>query len=129
MKEHELVAAVRRTTDVSDQQHAEKAVRATLKVLGRRLAGGEPGELAAQLPPGLAAVLPSEGPGERFDVEGFYQRVAEEEGTDPARARQHARAVAAALKNAITPGELNDVRAQLPEDYAEDLFALSGPVH
>lgn len=128
MKEHEIVSAVQQSTGIGDQASAERAVRATLKVLGSRLAGGEAHDVAAQLPPGLAEVLPAEGPGERFEVDEFYRRVAAEEGADVGVARQHARAVAAALQAAITDGELRDLQSQLPDSYTE-LFATAGPVH
>jgi uncharacterized protein (DUF2267 family) len=42
MKEQELVAAVRQTAGTDTAEHTEQAVRATLAVLGERLAGGEP---------------------------------------------------------------------------------------
>lgn len=128
MKEHEIVSAVQRSTGVPDGQAAKRVVQATLRTLGSRLQAGESRDLASQLPPALATVLPDQGSGERFGVEEFYQRVADSEGCDRATARQHARAVAAVLKNAITAGELNDVLSQLPADY-EDLFATSGPVY
>lgn len=128
MKEHELVSAVQHSAGLHDPAAAKRAVQVTLRTLGARLAAGEPADLAAQLPPALAGALPEQGSGERFGVDEFYRRVAEGEGVDVGGARQHARAVAAALKAAITPGELNDVLAQLPPDYAE-LFAVSGPVH
>ena len=74
-------------------------------------------------------MLPQEGPGERFDVEEFYRRVADvEDLAEPAEARRHARAVAAGMKSALSEGELNDVLAQLSPDY-DDLFAATGPVH
>lgn len=128
MKEHEIVSAVEKSAGIEGHLQAEGAVRATLHVLGQRLAGGETADLAAQLPPVLAEVLPASGPGERFGVDEFYQRVAEQEGCNTATARQHARAVAAALKVAVTDGELRTLQSQLPGDYAE-LFATAGPVH
>lgn len=130
MKEHEIVSAVQRSTGISDHAHAERAVRATLHVLGTRLAGGEPANLAAQLPPGLAEALPQTGAGERFGVDDFYRRVADEEGTGcgAMEARQHARAVGAVLKAAITPDELRDLLSQLPSEY-DDLFGTGGAVH
>lgn len=128
MKEHELISAVQASAPLADVGEAEQAVRATLEVLGQRLTGGEPGDLAAQLPPALAEMLPSRGAGDPFSVEEFYRRVAKTEGShDPLAARRHARAVAGALKSALSPGELRDVLAQLPADY-EDLFATRGPV-
>jgi len=128
VKEHEIVSAVQRGAGLADPASAEKAVRVTLGVLGSRLKAGEGADLAAQLPPALAEALPQEAPGERFGVQELYRRVAEAEGCDGHTARQHARAVGAVLKAALSPGELDDVLSQLPEDY-QDLFATSGPVH
>lgn len=129
MKEHEFVSAVRASTGLASTDDAERAVRATLQVLGRRLTGGETRHLASQLPPKLAGVLPEEGVGERFGIDEFYRRVAEEEGEGctPQQARQHARAVFTAMRNALPQGELKDVTAQLPADYAD--LVSAGPVH
>lgn len=126
MKEHEIVQAVKQSTDLSDQDEATTAVRATLRTLGTRLAGGEPSDLAAQLPPALAEAIPVAGPGERFGVDEFYERVGTEEGADPRRARQHARAVGSVLRTAVTDGELAHLLSQLPDEYS-DLFG-TGPV-
>ena len=42
MNEQELVAAVRQTAGTDTAEHTEQAVRATLAVLGERLAVGKP---------------------------------------------------------------------------------------
>lgn len=128
MKEHEIIRAVEESTDLADQDQAAVAVRATLRTLGTRLAGGESGDLAAQLPPTLAEAVPAEGPGERFGVDEFYERVAAEEGSNPRQARQHARAVGSVLRSALTDGELGDLMSQLPDEY-RDLFATGPVVH
>jgi uncharacterized protein (DUF2267 family) len=122
MQEHEFVSAVRESTGL-DAAGAERAVRATLAVLGQRLAGGETKDLAAQLPGSLAGELPAEGGGERFDVTSFYERIAEHEGGDVtvAQARQHARAIAKGLETALSGGEWANFTSQLPDDYADFL--------
>jgi uncharacterized protein (DUF2267 family) len=121
MRQDEMVAAVRASAGIDSRERAEKAVRSTLGVLGRRLAGGETSHVASQLPAGLAQMLPVEGPGERFGMAEFYDRVAVDEGggCTPEQARQHARAVAAALKVQLTGGEFDQLAAQLPPDYAD----------
>lgn len=123
MQEHEFVAAVKESTGLPDNQSAERAIKATLAVLGQRLEGGEAKDLAAQLPGGLKEQLPSTGPGEPFDVSTFYERVAaqEGEGVTVAQARQHARAIAKGLETALTGGEWNNFTSQLPNDYADFL--------
>ena len=130
MKEHEIISAVRQSAGFDTPEHAEQAVQATLRVLGSRLAGGETSDLAAQLPPGIAEVLPASGPGERFGLDEFYQRVAENEGwgCTTEQARQHARAVLAAIKASVTPGEFEDLTDQLPDEYA-DLLGIEPVQH
>lgn len=121
MQEHEFVSAVQQSTDLPDQESAERAVRATLAVLGQRLAGGETKDLRGQLPGGLKEYLPAEGGGERFDVSSFYERVATEEGegVTVANARQHARATVKALEVALSDGEWTSFTAQLPSEYSD----------
>lgn len=121
MQQHELVSAVAHSAEISDQGSAERAVRATLSTLGRRLSGGQTGNLASQLPAAFADTMPAEGPGERFDLAEFYRRVAEAEGDrcTPQQARRHARAVLATLKVGLTGHEFDHVAAQLPDEYAD----------
>lgn len=123
MQEHEFVAAVKESLGLPDNQSAERAVRATLTVLGQRLEGGEAKDLASQLPGGLADALPNEGAGERFDVSTFYERIAEQEGdgVTVAQARQHARSIAKGLENALTDGEWHNFTSQLPKDFQDFL--------
>jgi uncharacterized protein (DUF2267 family) len=121
MQESQLLSAVRDTGQLSDQDQARDAVRATLGVLGRRLSGGEPHDLASQLPKGIADALPEQGAGERFGVDDFYQRVAEAESGEatPEEARRHSRAVMAALKAGLTGREFDHIAEQLSPDYAD----------
>ncbi|WP_433032280.1 DUF2267 domain-containing protein [Actinomycetospora sp. CA-053990] len=123
MQEHEFVSAVKESLDLPDNNSAERAVKATLTVLGQRLEGGEAKDLASQLPGGLADALPNEGGGERFDVDTFYQRIAEQEGdgVTVAQARQHARAIAKGLETALTDGEWQNFTSQLPKDFQDFL--------
>ncbi|MDD7966349.1 DUF2267 domain-containing protein [Actinomycetospora lemnae] len=123
MQEHEFVSAVKESLGLPDNATAERAVRATLTVLGQRLEGGEAKDLASQLPDGLSDALPSEGGGERFDVDTFYRRIADQEGDDVtvAQARQHARAIAKGLETALSGGEWQNFTSQLPTDYQDFL--------
>ena len=124
----QMLSAVQDTAGVTSQQEAERAATATLKALGERLAGGETKDLAAQLPPPLDQALPEQGAGERFGIDEFYQRVAAYEGSDPQHARQHARAVVAALKASVTGGEIDQIAGQLPQEY-DDLLGTDPVQH
>jgi uncharacterized protein (DUF2267 family) len=101
----------------TSRDDAERAVQATLQTLAERLDRGEARDLAAELPPQIAAWLATAGPAERFDVDEFVARVAAREGTDLATAEAHARAVFVALGQAVSAGELDDMAAQLSSDY------------
>jgi uncharacterized protein (DUF2267 family) len=97
---------------------AERAITATLQTLSERLTGGEAKDLAAQLPQELQAPLQrSAEPAEDLSLEEFYERVAEREGVDTETARNDAAAVMRVLGMALTPGQLDDVMAQLPAHF------------
>lgn len=119
MKTHEIVSAVQQSVGTLDHDHAEQAVKATLTVLGQRLST-EAQDLAAQLPPELAEAMPTDGSVERFGLAEFYDRVAEREGRgcSPEQARQHARAVTAALREAVG-AEYRHLLDQLPSEYSD----------
>jgi uncharacterized protein (DUF2267 family) len=125
MKGEQFIAEVRNLAELYSTEDAEKAIRATLETLRERLAGNEPSNLAAQLPPEVAVFVEGEGGREAFSVQEFYERVAEKEGANSEEAVKHARAVATVLQTAVTGGELEDVRSQLGNDY-EELFGQSG---
>jgi uncharacterized protein (DUF2267 family) len=127
MKHDEIVAAVRETAGLEDSEHAAAATRATLAVLGERLAGGEPHNLASQLPPEVAEALPISGGRKTFGVEEFYRRVADTEGRGCSNdgAREHARAVVAVLRSDVAAGEFDDLVQQLPCDYRQDLLSTA----
>ena len=130
MQEHEFVSAVQQSTDLPDAESAQRAVRATLTVLGQRLSGGEAKDLRSQLPGGLKQCLPDDGPGEQFGVSSFYERVAaqEGEGVTTSQARQHARATAKALEVALSGGEWQNFTSQLSADF-QDLLGTDPVEH
>ena len=100
------------------QRATELAITATLQTLSERLTGGEATDLAAQLPEELKAPLQrSAEEAERFSLEEFYERVAEREGVDLETARNDASAVMSVLRVAVTPGQLDDLMAQLPSEF------------
>ena len=125
MGRDEFVARVREMGELGSNDEAERAIKATLRTLKERLAGNEPDNLAAQLPGDLANPLRGEGGREDFALAEFYRRVGEKEGVDEPRAIRHARAVALVLQEAVTTGEMDDVRGQLKPEY-EELFGRPG---
>lgn len=119
MQHDEFIGQVQHRAHLSSRGDAELATRATLETLAERLAGREPLNAAAQLPKGIAQYLQHEyaGSGTHFSLDEFFQRVSLKEGAELPDAVHHARAVIEVLQEAISPGEINDIRAQLPSDY------------
>jgi uncharacterized protein (DUF2267 family) len=107
------------------EETVERVERATLETLADRISGGEAQDLASQLPQPLKEPLqkPRE-EAERFDVDEFVRRVAERGHVDPEEARNGAAAVLVTVREAVTPGEFDDVLSQLPQEFRE----LVGPM-
>lgn len=124
----EFLGQVQHRAQLPSLGHALTATRATLVTLGERLAGGEPRQLAAQLPREIAHFVStgapdSMGSGQRFDLDEFITRVSLREGVEPALAAHHAQAVLGVLDSAVSPGEMAQVRTQLPADIRRLLDA------
>jgi len=126
MKYDEFIKHVQTVAQLNSRDEAEGATRATLETLKERIVGDEASQLAAQMPQELGEYLRGrEGEnGQAFSMQEFISRVSETEGVDPTAAAIHVRAVFSVLQSAVTPGEFDDIRANLSEDYAE-LFAIS----
>ena len=125
MNVDQFLAEVKNLADLGNDEEAEKATRATLEALRERLAGNEPSNLAAQLPPEIASYVEGSGGQGSFDLAEFYSGVAQKEGVGQDEAAKHARAVATVLQTAVTGGELDHVRSQLGNEYKE-LFGQPG---
>jgi uncharacterized protein (DUF2267 family) len=121
VKYDEFVAQVQRRADIDTREQAERAIRATLETLAERLVGGEPKDLAAQLPPELATYLrqPFAGAGEDLKLDEFFEVVSQREGVPLAEAVFHTRVVCGLLAEVVTMGEIENVRSQLPADLRQ----------
>ena len=125
MRYEAFVDEVQRRGELEDAQRALDATRATLETLAERLPGPEGNDLAAQLPRELAYFLDRDATyaGEEFGVDEFCERVAARAGADRAVGLRYATAVMTTIERALARGESEDVRAQLPADFAR-LFGL-----
>jgi uncharacterized protein (DUF2267 family) len=99
------------------REDAERAARATLETLGERISAGEAEDIAQQLPEELRPVLIRGRDPQPFDVGEFVHRVAMREGVKEPVAKEHARAVFAALGWVVSPKEIDDMAAQLPDNF------------
>jgi len=102
------------------RNEAESLVRATLRTLAERLSGGEAEDLRAQLPRQLQAeLIPPQQEAQGFGVEEFVQKVAARSGVDESDAGAGVATVLSVIRDAVTPGEFDDVLAKLGRDFAK----------
>ncbi|MCG1003400.1 MULTISPECIES: DUF2267 domain-containing protein [Halobacterium] len=125
MKHDEFVGAVQNRAELASRGEAIRVTRAVLTTLGERLQPGEASDLAGPLPMEIDIFLHDADSGQIFDYDDFVQRVAERANADYADAAFYAQVVMDVVDEAVPESELQDVTAQLPEDY-DDLFELVG---
>ena len=123
MKFDEFTGKVQHKAKLATTDEALGAIRATLETLAERTAGDEAKNLAAQLPQEIGRFLEGHHIVERFSLAEFFDRVTEKEGVDKPVAVFHARAVIDVLKEAVSAGEIQNLRSQLPDEW-DPLFEI-----
>lgn len=126
-----FIGEVQNRANLASRGGALSASRATLQTLGDRLQEGQAANLAAQLSDELGRFLEEHaGTTESFGFEEFIERVADRDENiggdtdDLSAAAFHARAVVDVLDEAVSEGQLDDLRDQLPDEYGQ-LFELA----
>jgi uncharacterized protein (DUF2267 family) len=100
------------------RDETEALVHSTLRVLAERLTAGEANDLRAQLPEDLKAdLIPPEPEAQPFGPDEFARRVARIAHLSEADARDGMVAVLATTRDAVEPGEFDDVLAQLGGEF------------
>lgn len=117
MQYHDFIGKVQHRARLGTTEEAVRATRATLEVLGQRLYGGEANNLAAQLPQEVGNYLTDSGESQTFGVDEFFERVSQSSNVDLPDAAHHARAVISVIQEAVSAGQMEDVRAQLSDEY------------
>jgi uncharacterized protein (DUF2267 family) len=119
MQFEEFSGQVQNLARLPSQSETTRAISAVLETLGERLHGDQAAHLAAQLPDGIGAYLRLAKQNESFGVDEFFHRIADREGAgvDLPQAVHHARAVITVLQQAVSAGEMEHVRSQLPEEW------------
>ena len=107
---------VRRAAQLDDTR-ARRALQAVLETLAERIAPGTARDLAAALPPELAAWVTTAARVEGLDLDEFLRRVAKRAEVDVDTAERYAEAVFAALGQALGPDVITDLTADLPADF------------
>ncbi len=129
MQFDEFIGQVQHRARLASRGEAERVTRVVLETLAERLAGGEAKDLAAQLPMIVKDYIleyPQAGAGRDMKLREFYERVGERLHVPMPEAAFWARAVMSVVQEAVSAGELEDVKAQLGEEFAP-LFEWEGP--
>lgn len=121
MKYRELVKKVQDYSGFSDKE-SEDALQLVTETLATRLTEGERKDFASQLPEELKEMtLSIEGQQEKLSKDEFYKEIEETQGIDEGHAKKQIMAVWQALKDALTPGQIDHIKTQLPGDLSSEL--------
>lgn len=113
-----LINAVQAETGLEDPQQARIAIETALALLVRRIAPGEAKNFIAQLPSLLQPPLRAlpHGPDRSIDRKTAVAELSRQLGVDTAQAERLIGPVIGTIAKAISPGQAEDLRGQLPED-------------
>jgi uncharacterized protein (DUF2267 family) len=120
VKYDEFINEVQDRGHMDSRDEVEKVTRGTLEVLAERLGGGEPHNVASQLPPELAPFLRYEGEetNNPVSLDDLFKRVNERDERWIFGAVYQARVVIGVLQDVVTGGGIDHVRSQLPAEYS-----------
>jgi uncharacterized protein (DUF2267 family) len=117
LKYQEIIAQVAERTGLFEGE-AVKLTHATLATLAERVSGDEARALATRLPgPMQDDLLPTNEQAEAFSFDEFVSRVAERCGRDPTASKDAVQTVLETLREALPPGEFDDLLSDLPSDF------------
>ncbi len=96
-----------------------KVIEAVLETLGKRLPKKLRENLASQLPGELRPFVLEYNTAEFFSLDVFYQRVARRSELSFHDAVKHARSVMRVVREAVAPGQMRIIFADLPPEFEE----------
>lgn len=122
----EFTGQVQHRLELASTGEAVRATRAVLTTLGERIQRGEATDLAGPLPMEIDRFLLVAESGQTFDYDAFVDRVADRGAVDRPDAVYQAQVLVELLAEAVPASELQQVRDQLPGEFAPlfDLAAL-----
>ena len=113
----ELIKKVQAYSGFSDSE-SKDALETTVESLAIHLNEGERKDFASQLPQELQDLALSVLPTEQNSRQDIIEQVMEVEHIDESRAKKQLFASWSALKDAITSGQIEHIKAQLPNKFA-----------
>ena len=133
MQYDEFIEQVQTRAHLSTQSEAQRATQATLETFAAFLSWKDRHDAASQLPKNIKTYLqwPVVGPGNQpaagsernVSLDDFFQRLSRRAGVPKAVAIEHARAVLSVLREAVSEGEFEEMRADIPAVIYNEFFA------
>lgn len=120
MTYRELVKKVQEYSGFSDEE-SEESLKLIIETLSSRLQEGERQDFASQLPSELQDVALAPTGTDRFNAEQMFQELSEIENSNHNYVKKQLAAVWSALKDALSPGQINHIKEQLPKDLTAQL--------
>jgi uncharacterized protein (DUF2267 family) len=118
----EMIKKVQFYSGFSDSE-SENALVTFINLLAARLTPDERLDFASQLPAELQdTVVSVEEDNTAMSMEDMLESIAEEQHVNEDHAKKQIMAAWQTIKDAITKGEIEDIRSQLPKDMAEHLY-------
>jgi uncharacterized protein (DUF2267 family) len=117
MDYQEIIELIGREAGGLPDDAAERAAEAVLGVLAERLPRGEARRLLQELPAEMKPWVYTEQDAEALDIDQFLDRIAKREDADIETALAHARAVFAALGQALSAETVTHLAASLPQTF------------
>lgn len=116
----ELIRRVQDYSGFSDRE-SEDSLRLIVETLSSRLEEDGRENFASQLPQELESVALGPQETDTFTSSDMYEELSQLENIDRSHVKRQLMAVWEALKDALSAGQLNELRSQLPKDMALDL--------
>jgi uncharacterized protein (DUF2267 family) len=124
MQHDEFIQRVQKYAGLDSSDEAVAVTEAVLSTLGERLYRTEQSDVASQLPRGIKEFLVARQKPENtradvqhFSLEEFKRRVSARAGTRYPEGARLTHAVMKVLQEAVSAGEIADMRQALPKDY------------
>lgn len=110
----EMIKRVQQYSGFSDRE-SKDALELMVESLAVHLTDGERKDFASQLPRELQAIALSVMPTREIARQDMLRQFMQIQGIDEARAKKQILCAWKAIKDAVSPGEIDDMRAQLPK--------------
>ena len=118
MRYREMIKKVQQYSGFSDSE-SESALVALIRIISGRLTPDERMDFASQLPAELQdTVVAAEEHKEASSLEDILDTIIDEQNVDEDHAKKQIKAVWQTLNDAISEGEIDDIKAQLPLDMS-----------